>query len=119
MFQLLLFILLLASGIGALPPVSASRNAGAERQAQGRARTQQPSTAEAFTEQYRLSVDGSDDPVISTELFQDLEELSRVVDISYCVGVTGIWKPFECASRCGDFKGWELVTVSGPLHRHK
>ena len=48
---------------------------------------------------------------ISESLFADLEELSRLVDISYCVGTTGIQKPFLCAHRCGDFKGFELVTV--------
>lgn len=50
---------------------------------------------------------------ISPELFADLEELSRVVDISYCVGMisTGIQKPFQCASRCHEFQDFELVTV--------
>lgn len=51
---------------------------------------------------------------ISEELFADLEELSRIVDITYCVGLTGtgIQKPFECLSRCHEFRGFELVTVS-------
>lgn len=51
---------------------------------------------------------------VSEELFADLEELSRIVDISYCVGLTGtgIRKPFECLSRCHEFGGFELVTVS-------
>lgn len=51
---------------------------------------------------------------VSKELFADLEELSRIVDISYCVGLTGtgIQKPFECLSRCHEFGGFELVTVS-------
>ena len=50
---------------------------------------------------------------ISVELFNDLEELSRIVDISYCVGITGtgIQKPFTCASRCQEFENFELVTV--------
>ena len=50
---------------------------------------------------------------ISVELFNDLEELSRLVDISYCVGLTGvgIQKPFQCASHCSDFENFELVTV--------
>ena len=48
---------------------------------------------------------------ISAELFGELEELSRIVDISYCVGTTGIQKPFLCASRCQDFESFELVTV--------
>ncbi|KAL8849264.1 MAG: hypothetical protein Q9221_005734 [Calogaya cf. arnoldii] len=48
---------------------------------------------------------------ISIELFDDLEELSRIVDIAYCVGTAGfgIQKPFLCASRCQDFKSFELV----------
>lgn len=51
---------------------------------------------------------------ISEELFAELEELSRIVDISYCVGLTGtgIQKPFQCLSRCHEFGGFELVTVS-------
>ena len=48
---------------------------------------------------------------ISADLFADLEELSRIVDISYCVGTTGIQRPFQCASRCQDFDGFQLVTV--------
>ena len=47
--------------------------------------------------------------IISPELFVSLEELARIVDISYCVGTTGIHKPFECASRCHEFQGFELV----------
>ncbi|KAL8673709.1 MAG: hypothetical protein Q9168_001870 [Polycauliona sp. 1 TL-2023] len=56
---------------------------------------------------------------ISIELFDDLEELSRIVDIAYCVGTVGlgIQKPFLCASRCQDFKSFELVKTwnTGPL----
>ncbi|KAI9850446.1 MAG: hypothetical protein M1838_005658 [Thelocarpon superellum] len=54
---------------------------------------------------------------ISLDLFADLEELARIVDISYCVGTTGIQKPFQCRSRCQDFIGFELVTTwnTGPL----
>lgn len=48
---------------------------------------------------------------ISRSLFESLEELARVVDISYCVGSTGIQKPFKCLSRCHEFEGFELVTV--------
>lgn len=54
--------------------------------------------------------------LISQQLFWELEELARIVDISYCVGTAGlgIQKPFQCASRCGDrdFETFELVTVS-------
>lgn len=52
---------------------------------------------------------------ITRELFFELEELARIVDIAYCVGTAGlgIQKPFDCASHCGDedFKTFELVTV--------
>ena len=54
---------------------------------------------------------GSNVRNINVPLFMELEELSRLVDISYCVGVTGIRKPFECLSRCSDFPGFELVDV--------
>ncbi|KAJ4301257.1 hypothetical protein N0V90_003348 [Kalmusia sp. IMI 367209] len=62
-----------------------------------------------------------DNDTISRELFFQLEELARIVDISYCVGTAGlgIQKPFSCASHCGDedFKDFELVTAwnTGPL----
>ncbi|KAE8446896.1 hypothetical protein EG329_011527 [Mollisiaceae sp. DMI_Dod_QoI] len=54
---------------------------------------------------------------ISIQLFAELEELSRIVDISYCVGSTGISKPFECVSRCHEFPKFELVDTfnTGPL----
>ena len=55
------------------------------------------------------------DTLISQSLFWELEELARIVDISYCVGTAGlgIQKPFSCASHCGDrdFETFELVTV--------
>ena len=56
---------------------------------------------------------------ISPKLFAELEELSRIVDISYCVGLagTGIQKPFKCLSRCDNFENFELVKAwnTGPL----
>lgn len=56
---------------------------------------------------------------VSPELFAELEELSRLVDISYCVGMTGIGisKPFKCLSRCSEFENFELITAwnTGPL----
>lgn len=54
---------------------------------------------------------------ISMQLFAELEELSRIVDISYCVGTTGISKPFECVSRCSEFPQFYLVDTfnTGPL----
>ena len=51
---------------------------------------------------------------VSTALFAELEELSRVVDIAYCVGAAGIGiqKPFTCLGRCAEFPNFELVQVS-------
>jgi Lipase (class 3) len=50
---------------------------------------------------------------ISESLFVELEELSRIVDVAYCVGFQGpgISKPFECLSRCSDFEHFELITT--------
>ncbi|KAF2644283.1 lipase precursor [Massarina eburnea CBS 473.64] len=64
---------------------------------------------------------GNGSDTITRELFFELEELARIVDVAYCVGTAGlgIQKPFECASHCGDedFKHFELVTTwnTGPL----
>jgi hypothetical protein len=52
------------------------------------------------------------DKQISQTLFDDLQELARLVDISYCVGSTGLREPFECLNHCKEFEGFELVTVS-------
>jgi len=56
---------------------------------------------------------------VSPQLFADLEELSRIVDIAYCVGDLGlgIKKPFSCVSRCKDFENFELIKTwhTGPL----
>lgn len=56
---------------------------------------------------------------VSPALFAELEESARIVDISYCVGLTsfGISKPFSCLSRCTDFPQFELVATwnTGPL----
>ncbi|KOS48153.1 hypothetical protein ACN38_g912 [Penicillium nordicum] len=48
---------------------------------------------------------------VSTDLFNSLEELSRLVDISYCIGTTGVHHPFQCLSRCIEFPDLELVTT--------
>ncbi|KAI0430656.1 Alpha/Beta hydrolase protein [Xylaria sp. FL1042] len=48
---------------------------------------------------------------ISINFFASLERLSRLVDIAYCVGTTGIRQPFSCISRCKDFPSLELVTT--------
>jgi hypothetical protein len=54
---------------------------------------------------------------ISPDLFFSLEELARLVDISYCVGLTGIHAPFSCLSRCSDFPTFSLIQSwnTGPL----
>lgn len=61
------------------------------------------------------------DTLISQKLFWELEELARIVDISYCVGTAGlgIQKPFQCASHCSDreFETFELVTVRRQMQR--
>lgn len=49
---------------------------------------------------------------VPSELFDSIEELSRLVNIAYCVGWSGIQPPFQCLSDCDEFKGFELVTVS-------
>ncbi|KAK4176100.1 putative lipase [Triangularia setosa] len=49
---------------------------------------------------------------VSPQFFSSLERLSRLVDISYCVGTPGtggLSPPFSCSSRCGD------VDISGRL----
>jgi hypothetical protein len=66
-----------------------------------------------------LSHADNNDTSVSARLFAELEELARIVDISYCVGLTGlgIQKPFQCVSRCAEFEDFELVTTwnTGPL----
>ncbi|KAL2857718.1 Alpha/Beta hydrolase protein [Aspergillus pseudoustus] len=54
---------------------------------------------------------------VSLEVFGSLEELARIVDISYCIGTTGVQKPFQCLSHCRELKGFELVTAwhTGPF----
>lgn len=55
---------------------------------------------------------------VSHSLFNSLERLARLVDISYCVGsLPGVTAPFTCASRCADFPHVSLVTTwnTGPL----
>lgn len=54
---------------------------------------------------------------ITLGLFTELEELARIVDISYCVGTSGIQEPFQCLSRCSSFPDFNLVTTwnTGPL----
>lgn len=49
------------------------------------------------------------DSTISVPFFSELERLARIVDISYCVGNTGVSKPFNCVSRCNEFPTLSLV----------
>ncbi|KAL6872586.1 Alpha/Beta hydrolase protein [Trichoderma longibrachiatum] len=48
---------------------------------------------------------------ISVSLFSTLERLARLVDVSYCLGNSGIRKPFECISRCDEFPNMMLVNT--------
>ncbi|RBR24801.1 uncharacterized protein FIESC28_02369 [Fusarium coffeatum] len=54
---------------------------------------------------------------ISVSFFATLERLSRLVDIAYCIGTTGVRKPFDCVSRCNDFPSLSLINTwnTGPL----
>ncbi|KAK0782749.1 hypothetical protein LTR91_025815 [Friedmanniomyces endolithicus] len=56
---------------------------------------------------------------ITSTLFTNLEELARIVDISYCVSPPslGILHPFRCLSHCKEFPKFSLVTTwnTGPL----
>jgi len=50
---------------------------------------------------------------IPQNLFDEFEELSRIVDIAYCVGSlnTGVERPFQCLSYCSNFPTFELKQV--------
>lgn len=55
---------------------------------------------------------------ISSDLYDALNELAHILDVSYCIGNTGIQRPFQCLSHCRELKGFELVTVcTMPAHR--
>jgi hypothetical protein len=58
-------------------------------------------------------LDRNQNQSISKDLFNDLEELSRLVDIAYCVGLQGpgIQRPFQCPNHCAEFDNFELVTA--------
>lgn len=45
---------------------------------------------------------------VSLPFFASLERMARLVDITYCVGTTGVSKPFSCVSRCKDFPSMQL-----------
>ncbi|KAJ5367418.1 hypothetical protein N7541_001359 [Penicillium brevicompactum] len=59
----------------------------------------------------RAIAGNGDENHVSRDVFDSLEEQSRLVDISYCVGTTGVQQPFQCLSRCDDFPDFELITV--------
>ncbi|KAH6650804.1 Alpha/Beta hydrolase protein [Chaetomium tenue] len=46
---------------------------------------------------------------ITPPLFASLERAARLVDITYCVGTTGIAPPFSCVSRCREFPSLRLL----------
>ncbi|PSR92098.1 Alpha/Beta hydrolase protein [Coniella lustricola] len=48
---------------------------------------------------------------ISSSLFSSLERFARLVDIAYCVGTSGVYQPFTCASRCKEFPNLELAST--------
>ncbi|KAM5449383.1 putative feruloyl esterase [Microsporum audouinii] len=54
---------------------------------------------------------------VSKALFEELEELAKIVDIAYCVGNWGITEPFSCPGLCEQFPDFELVKTwnTGPL----
>lgn len=74
-------------------------------------------TALIITGALPTNLDHSESRNVSQALFDSLDELARIVDIAYCVGLTGIQKPFQCLSRCDNFRGFELVSTwhTGPL----
>lgn len=66
-------------------------------------------------QQHPLSSTTSHDDIsttaVSPSFFSSLERLSRLVDITYCVGTTGVSPPFSCVSRCRDFPSLNLVST--------
>ncbi|KAK5663470.1 hypothetical protein OQA88_3899 [Cercophora sp. LCS_1] len=59
--------------------------------------------AAAEREQRPLHDDVPPSQGVSVPFFASLERFARLVDITYCVGTTGVSPPFSCASRCKDF----------------
>jgi pimeloyl-ACP methyl ester carboxylesterase len=67
-------------------------------------------------QQRPISCPSSDDECagansVSTAFFASLERFARLVDITYCVGNTGISPPFSCASRCNEFPELRLAST--------
>lgn len=68
--------------------------------------------AAAVANDQQLLAPPEDEPQpISVSLFSSLERMSRLVDIAYCVGTTGVSEPFSCASRCREFPTLTLSTT--------
>lgn len=61
------------------------------------------------TETTIISSQGGGAVGVSTPFFASLERASRLVDITYCVGTSGIAPPFSCVSRCKEFPSLRLV----------
>lgn len=71
-----------------------------------------PAPTTSTADQHPLSASHDVTPQsISPGFFSSLERLSRLVDIAYCVGTTGVAPPFSCASRCRDFPSLRLVST--------
>ncbi|KAH6648469.1 Alpha/Beta hydrolase protein [Truncatella angustata] len=69
------------------------------------------SPSPALTQRPPEAQNGGSPAGISNRFFASLERLARLVDITYCVGTTGLGRPFECVSRCKDFPTLDLVTT--------
>lgn len=59
--------------------------------------------ATSAAEGHQRALASHDEDGVSLSYFASLERMSRLVDITYCVGTTGISSPFSCVSRCADF----------------
>ncbi|KAH6899009.1 Alpha/Beta hydrolase protein [Thelonectria olida] len=68
-------------------------------------------TQQVFDDQNAKQPPSAVTETISTPLFATLERLARLVDVTYCIGTTGVSKPFDCVSRCEDFPNISLVTT--------
>lgn len=66
-------------------------------------------TPKLLQQQESLQSDALWNSNITQELFDELKELARIADISYCAGTYGISKPFVCTTHCKEFPNFELV----------
>ncbi|CAK7243092.1 MAG: hypothetical protein STHCBS139747_004600 [Sporothrix thermara] len=83
--------------------------------AQAQAQAQAPVLASAPLPESKSKSEPEPEPdkTISVPLFLSLERYARLVDIAYCVGITGsgISRPFSCVSRCADFPEVRLLST--------